>query len=58
MTKREQRWNVYAIALLAFSLASLLVVYVVQRVQGSLPFNPTDRAGSRRSARSTPRSAS
>ena len=43
--KREQRWNVYAIALLAFSLASFLIVYVIERVQGSLPFNPTDRAG-------------
>ena len=43
--KREQRWNIYAIALLAFSLVSFLVVYLIQRVQGSLPFNPTDRAG-------------
>jgi K+-transporting ATPase ATPase A chain len=43
--QREQRWNIYAIALLAFSLASFLVVYVIQRVQGSLPFNPTDRPG-------------
>jgi potassium-transporting ATPase potassium-binding subunit len=43
--QREQRWNVYTIALLAFSLMSFLVVYVIERVQGSLPFNPTDRAG-------------
>ncbi len=43
--KREQRWNVYAIALLAFSLLSFLVVYTIQRLQGSLPFNPTDRDG-------------
>jgi K+-transporting ATPase ATPase A chain len=42
-SKREQRWNVYAIALLAFSLVSILVVYVLQRVQGSLFFNPTNR---------------
>ena len=41
--KREQRWNVYAISLLAFSLASVLVVYGIQRLQGSLPLNPTDR---------------
>lgn len=39
----EQRWNIYAIALLAFSVVSFLVVYVLQRVQGSLPFNPTGR---------------
>ena len=43
--KREQRWNIYAIALLAFSLVSFLVVYVIQRVQGGLPINPTDRPG-------------
>ena len=40
--RREQRWNVYAIALLAFSLVSFLVVYALQRFQGSLPFNPTN----------------
>jgi len=38
--EREQRWNVYALALLAFSVVSFLVVYAVQRVQGSLPLNP------------------
>ena len=41
--KREQRWNVYAISLLAFSLVSVLVVYAIQRLQGWLPFNPTDK---------------
>ena len=41
--KREQRWNVYALALVAFSLVSLLVLYAMQRLQGSLPFNPTGR---------------
>jgi potassium-transporting ATPase potassium-binding subunit len=41
--KREQRWNVYAVSLLAFSLASVLFVYAIQRLQGSLPLNPTDR---------------
>ena len=43
--KREQRWNVYAASLVAFSLMSLLVLYTILRVQGSLPFNPTDRQG-------------
>ncbi len=42
-SKREQRWNVYAMALLAFSLVSILVLYAIQRLQGSLPFNPTSR---------------
>ncbi len=40
--EREQRWNVYAIALLAFSLVSFLVVYALQRFQDSLVFNPTN----------------
>ena len=40
--QREQRWNVYAIALLAFSLISFLAVYLLQRFQDSLFFNPTN----------------
>ena len=40
--RREQRWNVYAFALLAFSLVSFLAVYPLQRFQAQLPFNPTD----------------
>ena len=42
--EREQRWNVYALSLLAFSLVSILVVYAMQRLQSFLPFNPTGRA--------------
>ncbi len=38
---REQRWNVYALSFLAFSAVSTIVVYVLQRIQGSLPLNPT-----------------
>jgi K+-transporting ATPase ATPase A chain len=37
---REQRWTVYAYSLLAFSIFSFLAVYLLQRVQGSLPLNP------------------
>jgi K+-transporting ATPase ATPase A chain len=40
---REQRWSVYAVSLLAFSLVSILGLYALLRFQGSLPFNPTDR---------------
>jgi potassium-transporting ATPase potassium-binding subunit len=36
----EQRWTVYAISLLAFSLVSVLVLYGMQRLQAHLPFNP------------------
>src|SRR6478752_4650208 len=40
--EREQRWNIYALSLLAFSVVGVLLLYVMQRVQSSLPFNPTD----------------
>jgi potassium-transporting ATPase potassium-binding subunit len=36
----EQRWTVYALSVLAFSLVSILVVYLVQRTQAWLPLNP------------------
>jgi K+-transporting ATPase ATPase A chain len=38
--EREQRWTVYAFSLLGFSLVSFLVVYALQRLQGSLPLDP------------------
>lgn len=41
--RREQRWSTYALSLLAFSLASVLALYGLIRLQGVLPFNPTDR---------------
>jgi K+-transporting ATPase ATPase A chain len=36
----EQHWTRYAGALIAFSLFSFLFTYVIQRIQGLLPFNP------------------
>jgi K+-transporting ATPase ATPase A chain len=39
---REQRWTVYTFSLLAFSLVSILALYVQQRIQTDLPFNPTN----------------
>ena len=39
---RQQRWTAYALSVLAFSLVSVLGLYALQRVQGSLPLNPTD----------------
>src|SRR4051812_29839700 len=35
--RREQRWNVYTLALLAFSLVSVIALYLFQRVQTWLP---------------------
>ena len=43
--EREQTWAVYAYSLLAFSLVSVLGLYALQRLQGSLPLNPTDASG-------------
>jgi len=36
----EQRWPAYAFSLLAFSAATMVVTYVIQRVQHLLPLNP------------------
>ncbi len=36
----EQRWTQYTAALLAFSVFCFLFVYLLQRLQGALPFNP------------------
>jgi potassium-transporting ATPase potassium-binding subunit len=41
---REQPWTSYALSLLAFSAVSVVGLYVLQRVQGVLPLNPTDVA--------------
>ncbi len=42
---REQPWTYYAGSLLAFSLAGILLTYLIQRVQGLLPFNPQGFGG-------------
>ena len=36
----EMRWTEYAVAMLLFSLVSMVVLYLMQRLQGYLPFNP------------------
>jgi K+-transporting ATPase ATPase A chain len=37
---REMRWTEYAVAMLLFSVVSMLVLYLIQRVQQWLPWNP------------------
>ncbi len=37
---REMHWTEYAVAMLLFSLVTLLVSYVIERVQQVLPLNP------------------
>ena len=36
----DQRWTQYAGSLPAFSFFSFLILYLMQRLQGVLPFNP------------------
>src|ERR1700758_731031 len=38
--KQEQTWKGYAFALLAFSAFSMIVTYLIQRLQHVLPLNP------------------
>ncbi|TGP91349.1 MULTISPECIES: potassium-transporting ATPase subunit KdpA [unclassified Mesorhizobium] len=38
--REEQHWTTYAVSLLLFNLAGFLVLYFLQRMQGSLPYNP------------------
>ena len=42
---REMRWTTYLVALLLFNALGFLVVYCLQRFQGSLPFNPQGLPG-------------
>ena len=41
---REMRWTEYAIAMLLFSAISMLVLYLLQRLQHALPLNPQGMA--------------
>jgi K+-transporting ATPase ATPase A chain len=43
--EREQKWTIYALALLAFSLVSVVLLFVLQRIQEHLPLNPTHVKG-------------
>jgi potassium-transporting ATPase potassium-binding subunit len=36
----EMRWTEYAVSMLLFSVVSMLLLYLIQRIQGFLPFNP------------------
>jgi potassium-transporting ATPase potassium-binding subunit len=36
----EMRWSEYATTMLVFSVVSMLVLYLIQRIQHVLPFNP------------------
>ena len=38
--REEQHWTAYAGAMLLFNLAGFLLLFAMQRLQGSLPYNP------------------
>jgi potassium-transporting ATPase potassium-binding subunit len=38
--EEDMNWKTYAIAVLLFNVLGLIVVYLLQRLQGVLPFNP------------------
>ena len=38
--KREQHWLTYTVAMLFFHFGGFLILYVLMRTQGSLPYNP------------------
>ncbi len=42
---QEMRWTEYAIAMLLFSVVPMLLLYLIQRVQYYLPFNPQKLVG-------------
>ena len=43
--EREMPWTEYAVAMLLFSLVPMLLLYLIQRVQYYLPFNPQKLIG-------------
>jgi K+-transporting ATPase ATPase A chain len=42
--REEQHWLTYATAMLLFNLAGFVLLYLLQRVQAALPYNPQDMA--------------
>ncbi len=41
---REMNWKTYALAMLVFNLLGFMVVFILQRIQASLPLNPAAMA--------------
>lgn len=40
--REEQHWLTYAVGMLLFNAAGFLLLYLLQRLQGALPFNPQE----------------
>ncbi|HET9086611.1 MAG TPA: potassium-transporting ATPase subunit KdpA [Acidobacteriaceae bacterium] len=43
--EKEMHWSAYAIAMLLFSVVSMLILYLIERVQSWLPWNPQHLPG-------------
>jgi K+-transporting ATPase ATPase A chain len=43
--KKEMRWTEYAVAMLLYSVVSMLLLYAIERLQYFLPWNPQHFAG-------------
>ncbi|HUZ74432.1 MAG TPA: potassium-transporting ATPase subunit KdpA [Stellaceae bacterium] len=43
--KEEQHWLTYTVAMLFFSVVGFVTLYVLQRLQGVLPFDPAGQSG-------------
>ncbi|MBA4185790.1 MAG: potassium-transporting ATPase subunit KdpA [Acidobacteria bacterium] len=43
--EREMRWTEYALSIVWYSVVSGIILYLIQRLQGVLPFNPQALAG-------------
>ncbi len=39
-SRSEMTWKIYAVAMLVFNILGVIAVYLLQRLQGFLPFNP------------------
>src|SRR5246127_61485 len=43
-SRREQHWVTYTVSMLFFHVGGFLILYVLMRLQASLPFNPADQS--------------
>jgi K+-transporting ATPase ATPase A chain len=43
--EEEMRWTVYAVSMLMFSAVTLVLTYIIERMQQALPFNPQHLGG-------------
>jgi potassium-transporting ATPase potassium-binding subunit len=42
--KREQHWSMYVVGMLLFHVGGFFIIYILMRLQASLPFNPAEQS--------------